>query len=256
MTDRNGGLPASESARARALASTALTGAAGLAPFLGVPTTARAAPAARQAPRRADDDAGDTDMAQEDDAEGDPEENPDDRDGDRDVGEDPEERPTRTRRAQRDPDDDGDDDSDPDDPDRDEDEEEWDDDEREMRQAAAVRDPKRRDRAVAASLRNVRARAAVRTRKAEQARVSAILRHPSAAGNLKLATRLAFHTRMSAKAACKLLDAAGPGAGAGLADRMSPYAGIRPGSSAPQRSTAAALDASWDAAAKAAGITR
>jgi hypothetical protein len=232
--------------------STGLSAATGLAPFLGVPAAAKRAQPAKPAEGDDEDeeqDEGASAAAADDD--GDAESDGDDSEM---SGKKGNKRKVKKADAEDgDPDEDGDDDEDEDeDPDEDEDKRNRD----EMSAAvASSRDPAKRLRAVHRATAAIVARTRASARKAEQARVGAILKHPSAEANLKLASRLAFKTRLSAKQACALLDETP--SGGGLARRMADYAGVRPAASGPGApSGQRGIDASWDAAAEAAGIKR
>jgi len=227
--------------RSNLLASTAT----GLAPFLGVPAARRAegddddGEMTRRRTRRAaepQEDAGDDDAGSDEGGEHPGEEEPvAERDEDDAEGEDGE-----------------DDDGDPEDDDRDDDEDEEGERER-LAAAAATREPKARRRAVVGIGRQIRTAAEKRACAKERKRIGAILRHPAAERNLALANHLAFATRIGAKAARAMLDAA-PAAGGRLDARMAGY-GYRPGpSSRPAATGQTALNASWDDAAKIAGI--
>ena len=155
-------------------------------------------------------------------------------------------RRARRRRARKDDPDEDDDDDDDDDDDEDEDE---DDDERDADAASATADAGARRTATRRLAAHIRRRSYAKARKAERKRVAAILTHPSAAANLPLASRLAFHMRIGARAACKLLDAtpAPVAAATTLDQRMASAPNPRLGPATPPAPTPQAqVDSSWD----------
>lgn len=211
-----------------------------------------------------DSDDMDEDMAsdnmEEDDAEGDPDETADDRDsGDEDDAEgDPNERP-RSRRVRRAAQDDLDPNADPDqDEDDDENEDDEDDDEDRdrdgMRRASAIRNPTRRLAAINEVLQASRRRAVKQARRAERKRLAKIMNSEAAGQNVRQALAMATRTSMSPSAIVSVLQAAP--AVSGLSERMSGYSNRRPGPGAAAPDPKRALEDSWTAAAKTAGVWR
>lgn len=209
-------------------------GATALAPFLGVPAaiTATALPAGAGKPKG--------DETEEETGAAAPAAEPP-KDGRR--------RARRARRAKKAESEDPDDERASDEDENGDDDEDRRDDDRDMAAAAALPALSAR----IAAVRGVQARAQTRTRirmvAHERLRIGAILKHPKAEANLAMATRLAFHTEMSAADAHGVLDTAQAGRSTldGRMDRVpSPQLGAGGGREAvpPTVATASAWDRS------------